>query len=109
MKNKSKIDRLVEETLNSVSEIENSAPPPFFKDMVLKKMARKETEKEHGVYYSNWLTISYQAAILVALVVLNLLALLSNTTDDKYVENVKNFATVYGLSEMDKDAYPYEN
>ena len=93
MKSKENIDRLVEETLDSGSGIKAVKAPPFFKEKVLNKMAQANMEKE-GVRYLNWLTPRYQAALLVALVIINTVALLSSTTDDNYVENVENFESV---------------
>ncbi|MGB5819909.1 MAG: hypothetical protein WBG90_10540 [Saonia sp.] len=109
MESKSNIDRLVEETLDSVSGIKAVKTPPFFKDKVLNKMVQRNMEKEDGASYFNWLTPRYQAVILIALVISNTVALLSNTMDNKYVEKVENFAEVYGLSETDKDSYFYQN
>ena len=108
MESKENIDRLVEETLDSASDIRPVKTPPFFKEKVLNKMAQANIE-EDGVRYLNWLTPRYQAAILIALVIVNIVALLSNTTDNKYVENVENFAEVYGLSETHTDSYFYQN
>lgn len=109
MESKRNIDRLVEETLDSASGIKPVKTPPFFKEKVLNKMLQANIEEEDGVRYLNWLTSSYQAAILIALVVINTVALLSSTTDNKYVENVENFAEAYGLSETDTDSYFYQN
>ncbi len=108
MENKRNIDRLVEETLDSAPGIEVVKTPPFFKDKVLNKMAQANLKKD-DVLYLNLLTPRYQAAIFVVLVVINTVALLSNTTDNKYEENVENFAEVYGLSETDMNSYFYQN
>lgn len=106
MERKRNIDRLVAETLDSASGIEPVKTPAFFKDKVLNKMAQRNNEKE-GVYYLNWLTPNYQAAILIALVIINAVALIVGVKDNKYVENVEGFAEVYGLSET--DSYLYQN
>ncbi|WP_350284793.1 hypothetical protein [uncultured Croceitalea sp.] len=106
MERKRNIDRLVAETLDSASGIEPVKTPPFFKDKVLSKMAQRNNEKE-GVHYLNWLTPNYQAAILIALVTINAVALIVGVKDNKYVENVEDFAEVYGLSET--DSYLYQN
>lgn len=108
MESKRNIDRLVEETLDSVSGIGPAKTPPFFKDKVLNRMAQTAVEKEEGVRYLDWFTPKYQAAALIAFVVLNTVALLSSTTDS-YGDNVEDFAEVYGLSETDTDSYFYQN
>lgn len=108
MGNKRNIDRLVEETLNSVSNIDTVKTPPFFKDKVLNRMVQQDTEKAEGVRFLNWFTPKYQAAALICFVLLNTIALLYNTSDS-YSENVENFAEVYGLSETDTDSYLYQN
>lgn len=107
MKSIGNIDRLVEETLDSASDIQPVKAPLFFKERVLNKMAKSNIEEEVGVRYFNWPAPSYQAAILIALVIINTVALLSNTTNSEYVENVENFADVYGLSETDVEADSY--
>ncbi len=110
MEPKRNIDRLVEETLDSASHIKPAKTPPFFKEKVLSKMTQAHIEKEeNGIRYLDWLTPGYQAAILIALVIINLVALLSNTTNDTYVESIEDFAEVYGLSEGDTDSYWHQN
>lgn len=108
MESKKNINQLVDETLQSVSGIETVKTPPFFKDKVLKQMAKGRVENEEGLGYLNWFTQKYQAAALICFVMLNAAALLSYTSDD-YSENVDNFAEVYGLSETDSDLYLYQN
>ncbi len=108
MENKRNIDRLVEETLNSVSNIDTVKTPPFFKDKVLNRMVQQDTEKAEGVRFLNWFTQKYQAAALICFVLLNTIALLYNTSDS-YSENIENFAEVYALSETDTDSYLYQN
>ena len=105
-KNKN-IDRLIEETLDSVSGIETVKTPPFFKDKVLNRMGQTTIE-EDGIRFLDWFTPKYQAAALIAFMVLNTFALLSTKTDS-YSDNVENFAEVYGLSETDTDSYFYQN
>ena len=108
MDNKKNIDRLVEETLESVSSIDAAKTPPFFKDKVLNRMAQNRVETEEGIAILNWFTPKFQAAALICFVVLNAFAFLSYSTDS-YSENVENFAEVYGLSETDTDSYLYKN
>ncbi len=108
MENRRNIDRLVEETLNSVSNIDTVKTPPFFKDKVLNRMAQQDAEKAEGVRFLDWFTPKYQAAALICFVLLNTIALLYNTSDS-YGENVEIFAEVYGLSETDTDSYLYQN
>jgi len=108
MENNKNIDRLVEETLDSVSGIETIKTPPFFKDKVLNRIGQAAVEKEDGIRFLDWFTPKYQAAALIAFVVLNTVALLSSKTDS-YGDNVENFAEVYGLSETDTDSYFYQN
>lgn len=108
MKSKTKIDQLIEETLGSVSTIDAVQAPPFFKEKVLKKMTRQQLAQEDGVVYLTWLTPKFQAAALICFVVINTVALFSYTTDD-YMEDVENFADIYGLSETDTDSYLYQN
>lgn len=108
MESKKDIDRLVQETLDSVSGIDTVKTPPFFKDKVLQRMEQPALENEDGVHFLDWVTPKYQAAALIAFVVLNTIALLSYTTDS-YGDNVEDFAEVYGLSETDTDSYFYEN
>jgi hypothetical protein len=106
MESKKNIDRLVEETLDSVSGIKIVKVPPFFKDKVLNRMIQQNVEKLEGIAVLNWFTSKFQASALICFVVLNALALLSYTNDN-YGENVENFAEVYGLSETDTDSYIY--
>ena len=108
MKSKKNMNRLVEETLNSVSGIETVKTPPFFKDKVLNRMAQSAIEKEEGVPILNWFTPKFQAAALVCFVVINTVALLSYSTDN-YGENVQDFAEVYGLTETETGSYLYQN
>ncbi len=108
MKSKKNMNRLVEETLNSVSGIETVKTPPFFKDKVLNRMAQSAIEKEEGVSILYWFTPKLQAAVLVCFVVINTVAVLSFTTDN-YVENVQDFAEVYGLTETETSSYLYQN
>jgi hypothetical protein len=108
MENKRNIDRLVEETLNSVSNIDTVKTPPFFKDKVLNRMVQQDTEKAEGGRFLYWFTLKYQAAALICFVLLNTIALLYNTSDS-YSENIENFAEVYALSETDTDSYLYQN
>ena len=108
MESKSKIDQLVKDTLDNVGRIDEVKTPPFFKDKVLNRMARKIIEKDEGIRFLNWFTPIYQAAALVAFVILNTMALLSTQTDS-YGDTIENFADVYGLSETSTDSYFYEN
>lgn len=108
MNNKKNIDRLVDETLESVSSIDAVKAPPFFKDKVLNRMAQKVDENKVGVRYLNWFTPQLQAAALVCFIAVNAYAMLYNS-GDSYSENVENFAEVYGLSETDTDSYLYQN
>jgi len=110
MKNKSDIEQMVEDTLDSVSGIGTVKVPPFFKEKVLNKMvvSQNTIEKEEGIRFLSWFTPIYQAAALVAFVILNAIALFSTTTDS-YGDNVDNFASVYGLSETSTDSYFYKN
>ena len=105
MENKRNIDHLVEETLDSATSIKVVTTPPFFKDKVLNKIAQTNKEKEDRVPYLNWLTPRYQVVILIALVVVNTVALLAHKTDKSYIENAEDFAKEYGLSET--NAYFY--
>lgn len=109
MKNKSNIDRLVEDTLESTSSIDSVKAPPFFKEKVLQRIAQKDNQKATSVRYVDWFTPRYQAAALVCLLILNTFALLSYKNDNAYTEKVENFAEVYGLSETGTDAYLYQN
>lgn len=109
MKNKSTIDQLIEDALDSASSIEAVKPSPFFKDKVLNRMAQQDVESVEGIRYLNWFTPRYQAAALICFVVLNAVALLSYSTENDYSENVENFAEVYGLSETNTDSYLYQN
>ena len=104
MDSKKNIDRLVEETLESVSRIDAVKTPPFFKDKVLNRMTQKEVAKQEGIVIMNWFTPKLQAAALICFVILNAYAFLANSTDS-YGENVENFAEVYGLSVSDTDSY----
>ncbi|MFS4492181.1 hypothetical protein [Maribacter sp. 2308TA10-17] len=109
MKNRPNIDQLVEDALDSVSNIDTAKTPPFFKEKVLNRMAQQDVEKAEGVRYLNWFTPRYQAAALLCFVILNAFALLSYNSDSDYGENVENFAEVYGLSETTTDSYLYQN
>lgn len=108
MESKKNIDRLVEETLDTVSGINTVKTPPFFKDRVLNRMAQKSVEDQEGIAILNWFTPKFQAAALICFIALNSYALLSYSTDS-YGENVENFAEVYGLSETDFDSYLSQN
>ena len=108
MESKRNMDRLVEETLNSVSGIKPVKTPPFFKDKVLNSMAQSAIKKEELLPIFNWFTPKFQAAVLVCFVVINTAAVLSYTTDT-YGENVKDFAEVYGLTETETGSYLYQN
>lgn len=107
MDSKRNIDRLVEETLESVSSIDSVKTPPFFKDKVLNRMARKGVENQEDSAIFSWFTPKFQAAALLCFIVLNAYTLLSYSTDS-YGENVENFAELYGLSETDTDSYLYQ-
>ncbi len=107
MQSKRNIDQLIEETLDSLSGMETVKAPPFFKEKLLKKMARESIEEE-DFSVLNWFTPKFQAVALVCFVVLNTVALLSYLSDS-YGENVENFAEVYGLSETDSNSYLYQN
>lgn len=112
MNNKKNIDRLVDETLESVSSIDAVKAPPFFKDKVLNRMAQKDPIAEEGVRYLNWFKPQLQAAALICFVFLNAYVLFNNVADNteaNYGENVENFAEVYGLSETDTNSYFYQN
>jgi len=108
MKSKEHIDRLVEETLESVSNRNKVKVPPFFKDKALQRMAQPAIEEKEGLRYLDWFTPNYQAAALICFVILNSAVLLSYTSDD-YSEHIENFAEVYGLSETDTESYLYQN
>ena len=103
------IDQLIEDTLNSVSNIDTAKTPPFFKEKVFNKMAHEAAIKASGINYIDWFTPRYQAAALACFVILNAFALLSYNKDNDYGENVENFAEVYGLSATDTDSYLYQN
>lgn len=107
MDTKKNIDRLVEETLESVSNIDVVKTPPFFKDKVLNRMAQKSGKEKEGVRYVDWFTPRFQAASLICFIVVNAYALLYNSAGS-YSENLENFAEVYGLSETDTDSYFYQ-
>ncbi len=107
MESKKNINRLVEETLDSVSGIETVKAPPFFKESVLKRMHQKPVEKD-DVFVLNWFTPKYQAAALICFVFLNTAALLTYSSES-YTDDVSSFAEIYGLSETDSDTYLYQN
>ncbi|WP_424000155.1 hypothetical protein [Maribacter sp. IgM3_T14_3] len=109
MKNKSKIDHLVEDTLESTSSIDSVKIPPFFKEKVLQRMAQNDDKKATSVRYLDWFTPRYQAAALVCLLILNTFALLSYKGDNSYSEKVEDFAELYGLSETSAASYLYQN
>ena len=102
------IDRLVEETLSSISKIEAVQSPPFFKDKVLNRMAQQKPESDTKMNLLNWFTPRYQLATLICLVLINTIALFYSTSDS-YVDNVANFAEVYGLSDTDTESFLYQN
>ncbi len=104
MEDKLKIGRLVDETLDGVSAIDQVEAPPFFKEKVLNRMARRDAEEVETSSFLDWLTPKYQAVALICLVALNTVALFSYSkmTED-YSENIENFAEVYGLSETEDD------
>ncbi|WP_299325959.1 hypothetical protein [uncultured Maribacter sp.] len=108
MESKRNIDQLIEETLNSVSGMGTVKISPFFKDRVLTRMVQQSVEEEEGMAFLNWFTPKLQAAALVCSVFLNVVALISYSSDS-YGENVENFAEVYGLSETDTNSYLYQN
>ncbi|TMM53715.1 hypothetical protein FEE95_17610 [Maribacter algarum] len=108
MKSKPNIDQLVEDTLDSVSNINMVKTPPFFKEKVLNRMAEQDVEEVKRVRYLDWFTPRYQAAALVCFVILNAFALLSNNADSGNDENVENFAEVYGFSETTTDSFLYQ-
>ncbi len=108
MNTKRKIDYLVDETLESVSNIAPVKPSAFFKENVLRKMNEKQPTKANEVFYLDWFTPKYQAAALVCFVCLNTVVLLSSISDN-YSENVDSFAEVYGLTETDLEGYLYQN
>jgi hypothetical protein len=109
MESKRKIDRLVDETLESVASIDTVKTPPFFKEKVLNRMAQATKEDEKDVAIVPWFTPKLQAAALVCFVFLNAAALLTYSAEQSYNERVSSFAEVYGLSETDTDSYLYQN
>ncbi|MDB4292155.1 hypothetical protein N9954_02020 [Maribacter sp.] len=111
MENKGNTDQLVQDTLDSASGSNMVKTPPFFKEKVLNRMAAQKTEEAPAFSLFDRFTPRYQFAALICFVVLNTVALLSNTsnTSDSYSENVENFAQVYGLSETGVDSYLSKN
>ncbi len=109
MKTKGNIDSLVEETLDSASGIKTATTPPFFKEKVLNKMVQSAVGIEDNAPFFRWLTPRYQVIILIVLIITNAVALFSITEESSNVENVEDFAEIYGLSEPDTDLYFYDN
>lgn len=108
MDTKGNIDQLVEETLDSFSNIDSVKTSPFFKVKVLRSLSQQGTRQSEGVSYLNWFTPKYQAAALICFIFLNAAAVF-NYSSESYSENVSSFAEVYGLSETDSDTYLYQN
>lgn len=107
MKRKNNIDLLVEETLNSASSIQAIKTSPFLKDKVLNKMTRASIEKQHVLYNLDWFTIGYQTTILILLVFMNAFALYTSNNETSNIDQVSDFAEMYGLTEPDINAYIY--
>ena len=98
----------MEETLDSVSNMNRVQPSPFFKQKVLRSLSQQEVKPTEGVVYLNWFTPRYQAAALICFIFLNAAALLTYSSES-YTDDVSSFAEVYGLSEADSDTYLYQN
>ena len=108
MDTKRSIDKLVDETLASVSKIDMVQTSPFFKEKVFRSMSEQEETVTKEVAYLNWFTPKFQAAALICFVFLNAVALLTYSSED-YSENVSSFAEVYGLSESGSDTFFDQN
>ncbi|MEX0288587.1 MAG: hypothetical protein AB3N14_05710 [Flavobacteriaceae bacterium] len=101
MERKDKIEKLIEETLESASHIETVEVPSLFKEKVLNSMATpEEITEEAGII--SWFTPRYQVAALICFVIVNAYAVLQYTLDN-YEDNVESFAEEYGLSEAEED------
>jgi hypothetical protein len=90
-----KINKKVQETLDSIESIKQVQVSPFFKENVMHKI-RNATEDIQEATWS-WFTTKLQLATLVCVVVLNIMAF-NNLQETAYDDHINNFAESYGLS-----------
>ncbi len=95
MKPNSKINKKVQDTLDSSESISEVTVSPFFKEKVMHKIRNASEEIQEATW--SWFTPKLQLATLVCVVVLNVMAF-SNLKQTAYDDNVSNFAESYGLS-----------
>lgn len=102
MDGKKTTQQKVDETLDAASRIKAVKEPPFFKDRVLREMARPITPKTVH-FWLDWFTPKYQVAAIVLFVVLNALALWSYNNQNEQQE-LQSFAQAYGLSTSENES-----
>ncbi len=94
MKTHLNIQKQVDETLDSMENMQEVKVSPFFKD---KTMQHLFTDKEEKQVVWLWFTPKLQFATLVIVVVLNIFAL-SQLDSSVEVETVSDFEKAYDLS-----------
>ncbi|MBU2950086.1 hypothetical protein KO493_05175 [Tamlana agarivorans] len=93
MNSNTNIQDKINETLNAADAIKAVHVSPFFKDKTMQKLF---AEKEERHVLTSWLTPSFQLAVLVGVVVLNIVVFTKMKTEN-YDENISDFAETYGL------------
>nr|WP_299343225.1 hypothetical protein [Allomuricauda sp.] len=96
MDEKKTTPRLIDELIDSVSEIESVNTPPFFRDKVLKRL-EKAQESEAMAPFLFGFTPKLQIAALLVFAMLNIGALWYYQNQQQQ-EELQTFAEAYGLS-----------
>ncbi|SHG85701.1 hypothetical protein [Flagellimonas flava] len=103
MDGKKTTQQKVEQVLDTADQIKAVNEPPFFKDRVLREMAKPIAPKTVH-FWLDWFTPKYQVAAIVLFVVLNALALWSYNNQNEQQE-LQTFAQTYGLSASESESF----
>ena len=94
MKSNIKMNKKVQDTIDSIESIQEVKVSPFFKDKTLDRLFVKQ---EETYKFWSWFTPQLQLVTLTCVIVLNAFAF-TKLKETTYDENINQFAETYGLS-----------
>ena len=95
METKKDIQQKVDAALHSAETIEEVKISPFFKEKAMRQIQAEKVQAS-PVFWS-WLTPQIQFAVLVLIVAINVFAVMQ-LRDERYDDDISNFAESYGLT-----------
>ena len=102
MNDKKSTSQLVDQLIDSVTDIETVNTTPFFKDRVLSRLVQKK-ENNKTLVYPIWFGPQLQWAVLLVFMLLNL-GVLYYYANSNQEQELQSFAQTYGLSSSQDDS-----